>query len=115
MKSGCATCNAVAAQGRVVVVGRDIGTVILPDADLKVYLDASPEERARRRYVETLARGGNVTYEQVLENVCAGTARFRALEWLRCAGRTMRTTWTALDQRRGCRDYDRRLVCAHDD
>ncbi|MBC7225542.1 MAG: (d)CMP kinase, partial [Anaerolineae bacterium] len=44
-------------RGRVVMVGRDIGTVVLPDADLKIYLDASPEERARRRYLERLDRG----------------------------------------------------------
>lgn len=40
----------VAHRGRVVMVGRDIGTVVMPDADLKIYLDASVEERARRRY-----------------------------------------------------------------
>lgn len=60
----------VASQGRVVVVGRDIGTVILPEADLKVYLDASPEERARRRHAEAVARGSNISYEQALQNVC---------------------------------------------
>jgi CMP/dCMP kinase len=43
--------------GKVVMVGRDIGTVVLPEADLKVYLTASPEERARRRYLELRARG----------------------------------------------------------
>ncbi len=43
--------------GRVVMVGRDIGTVIMPDADLKIYLDASPTERARRRCQEERARG----------------------------------------------------------
>ncbi len=53
-------------RGRVVMVGRDIGTVILPDADLKIYLDASVEERARRRYREALARGEAVSYEDVL-------------------------------------------------
>ncbi len=44
-------------RGRVVMVGRDIGTVVLPEADLKVYLDASVEERARRRWREAEARG----------------------------------------------------------
>lgn len=43
--------------GKVVMVGRDIGTVVLPEADLKVYLTASPEERARRRFLELQARG----------------------------------------------------------
>lgn len=44
-------------RGRVIMVGRDIGTVVLPEADLKIYLDASTQERARRRYLELLARG----------------------------------------------------------
>jgi cytidylate kinase len=44
-------------RGRVVMVGRDIGTVILPEADLKIYLDASVKERARRRYEELQGRG----------------------------------------------------------
>lgn len=55
--------------GRVVMVGRDIGTVILPEADLKVYLDASAEERAKRRYDEIVARGGKVEYEHILAQV----------------------------------------------
>jgi hypothetical protein len=45
-------------RGRVVMVGRDIGTVVLPEADLKIYLDASAEERARRRYAELIGRAG---------------------------------------------------------
>lgn len=56
-------------QGRVVMVGRDIGTVVLPEADLKIYLDASEEERARRRYRERLARGEAVTFESVLNEI----------------------------------------------
>ncbi|MCS7221225.1 MAG: (d)CMP kinase [Anaerolineae bacterium] len=56
----------IAAGGRVVMVGRDIGTVVVPDADLKIYLDASPEERARRRYLELRARGQLVDYEEIL-------------------------------------------------
>jgi len=59
----------VALRGKVVVVGRDIGTVILPEADLKVYLDASAEERASRRHRELLARGVETSYEEVLCNV----------------------------------------------
>jgi cytidylate kinase len=55
--------------GSVVMVGRDIGTVVLPDADLKVYLDASVEERARRRYKESRVRGESVTYEAVLKTM----------------------------------------------
>jgi cytidylate kinase len=53
-------------RGEVVMVGRDIGTVVLPDADLKVYLDASVEERARRRYDELVARGDEISFEKVL-------------------------------------------------
>lgn len=54
-------------RGRVVMVGRDIGTVVLPDADLKIYLDASVEERARRRWREAEARGeGVLSYDDVL-------------------------------------------------
>ena len=56
-------------RGRVVMVGRDIGTVVLPEADLKIYLDASAEERARRRYKEILQRGGSADYEQILAGV----------------------------------------------
>ena len=53
-------------RGRVVMVGRDIGTVVMPDADLKIYLDATVEERARRRYREILARGERADYGEVL-------------------------------------------------
>ncbi len=52
--------------GNVVMMGRDIGTVILPDADLKVYLDASVEERANRRFTERRSRGEDVEYEPIL-------------------------------------------------
>jgi cytidylate kinase len=58
-------------RGRVVMVGRDIGTVVLPNADLKIYLDASAEERARRRYEEIRARGRQADYEEILEKVRA--------------------------------------------
>lgn len=56
-------------RGEVVMVGRDIGTVVLPDAELKIYLDASVEERARRRYLENKNRGMDADYEQILENL----------------------------------------------
>ncbi len=55
--------------GRVVMVGRDIGTVVLPDADLKIYLDATLAERARRRHLERQRRGEQVSFEQVLADV----------------------------------------------
>lgn len=56
-------------RGQVVMVGRDIGTVVLPEAGLKIYLDASPEERARRRYREVIGRGESADYEQILQIV----------------------------------------------
>jgi len=56
-------------RGRVVMVGRDIGTVVLPEADLKIYLDASAQERARRRYKEILQRGGQADYGRILAGV----------------------------------------------
>jgi CMP/dCMP kinase len=55
--------------GHVVMVGRDIGTVVLPEADLKIYLYASVEERARRRQLEIQARGGSVEYEDVMSGL----------------------------------------------
>ena len=56
-------------RGNIVMVGRDIGTVVLPDADLKIYLDATAEERARRRYDEITARGGKPNYDEILQRV----------------------------------------------
>jgi cytidylate kinase len=56
-------------RGKIVMVGRDIGTVVLPEADLKIYLDASADERARRRYDEIIARGGNTDYDAILKRV----------------------------------------------
>ena len=56
-------------RGKVVMVGRDIGTVVLPEAELKIYLDASADERARRRFDEMIARGAKVNYEDILAKV----------------------------------------------
>jgi cytidylate kinase len=56
-------------RGKVVMVGRDIGTVVLPEADLKVYLDASAEERAKRRHDELIARGEKADYDEILRKV----------------------------------------------
>jgi cytidylate kinase len=56
-------------RGRVVMVGRDIGTVVLPDADLKLFVDASLEVRVRRRLDELRQRGEPVTYEHVLDEM----------------------------------------------
>lgn len=57
------------AAGAAVVEGRDIGTVVFPDAEVKVFLTASPEERARRRHVEQAEAGHEVTHEEVLERM----------------------------------------------
>lgn len=53
-------------RGRVVMVGRDIGTVVLPEAPLKIYLDATVEARARRRYLENRQRGQKARYADIL-------------------------------------------------
>jgi cytidylate kinase len=56
-------------RGRVVMVGRDIGTVVLPEADLKIYLEASAGERAKRRHEEVMARGADSNYDEVFSKV----------------------------------------------
>lgn len=56
-------------RGSAVLVGRDIGTVVLPDAELKIFLLASTEVRARRRQAENIASGIDTTYESVLKNI----------------------------------------------
>ncbi|MEZ0006296.1 cytidylate kinase [Flavobacterium sp. 28YEA47A] len=53
----------------IVMDGRDIGTVVFTDAELKLFMTASPETRAKRRYDELLQKGQDVTYEEVLKNV----------------------------------------------
>jgi CMP/dCMP kinase len=55
--------------GSIVMAGRDIGTVVLPDADIKIYLEASPQERARRRFEEENENGVNASYDEILRNV----------------------------------------------
>lgn len=61
--------RALANAGRVVMLGRDIGTVVLPDAPVKIYLDASAEERARRRYLELKEKGAERPYEEILQEL----------------------------------------------
>lgn len=56
-------------EGGIVMDGRDIGTTVFPNAEMKVFVDASPEERARRRVKELRAKGENVTYDEVLKNI----------------------------------------------
>lgn len=53
----------------IVMDGRDIGTVVFPEAELKIFMTASPETRAQRRFDELQAKGDNVSYEEVLKNV----------------------------------------------
>lgn len=59
----------IAAENNVIMDGRDIGAVVLPHADLKIFLTASPEERASRRYIELQEKPGCPTYEQILADI----------------------------------------------
>jgi cytidylate kinase len=61
--------------GNVVLEGRDIGSVVFPDADVKFFLSASAEERGRRRYLELRAKGEDVSLEKTIEEVAARDAR----------------------------------------
>lgn len=58
-----------AANGQVIMDGRDIGTVVLPNADIKVFLTANVEERAKRRQLEKIKKGHNVTLEKLVEEI----------------------------------------------
>ena len=60
--------RALASDGNIVIVGRDIGTVVLPDADLKIYLTAPIQERAARRWRELLAACGKAELDQVIQD-----------------------------------------------
>lgn len=71
--------RAIAAAGGIIMTGRDIGTVVLPDADVKLYIDASPAERARRRCAQLRAAGADADCQQVL----ADTLRRDALDMQR--------------------------------
>ena len=61
--------QAMGRDGGVVMDGRDIGTVVFPDAELKIYMTADPMVRAERRYKELTAKGGKVSLEEIYENV----------------------------------------------
>ena len=56
-------------QGGIVMDGRDIGTVVFPNADLKIFMTATPEVRAQRRFDELTAKGEKVNFDEILENV----------------------------------------------
>ena len=53
----------------VIMEGRDIGTTVFPNANVKIYLDATPEERAKRRFKQNIEKGINIPYEEILENI----------------------------------------------
>ncbi|GAA6514493.1 (d)CMP kinase [Merdimmobilis hominis] len=59
----------IARENDVIMDGRDIGTVVLPDAQVKIYLTASPQERARRRHAELLQKGEKASFEEVLADI----------------------------------------------
>jgi len=59
----------LARNGNVLMDGRDIGTVVLPNADVKIFLTASPEKRAERRYLQLLAKGEKIEYNNVLDKI----------------------------------------------
>jgi cytidylate kinase len=61
--------RALAREGNIIMLGRDIGTVVLPDAPVKVYLDASADERARRRYLELKEGGAERPFEEIREEL----------------------------------------------
>ena len=87
-------------RGRVVMVGRDIGTVVLPDADLKIYLDASVEARAKRRFKECRLRGEDIQYEEILAGMRERDRidSTRSLAPLRCAADAIVLDSTYLDK-----------------
>ncbi|MBR6335257.1 MAG: (d)CMP kinase [Clostridia bacterium] len=59
----------IAKKNNCIMDGRDIGTVVLPDAQVKIFLTAAPEKRAKRRYDELIAKGSSVEYKDVLEDL----------------------------------------------
>ena len=61
--------RSIAAENNCIMDGRDIGTVVLPNADVKIFLTASPEERAKRRYKEMIEKGEEVDYDDILADI----------------------------------------------
>ena len=89
----------IARSHNVVMDGRDIATVVLPRADVKIFLTASPEVRARRRFEELTAKGEKVRYESVLEDMKARDKQdsTRAIAPLRCAPDAVRLDTSGMD------------------
>jgi CMP/dCMP kinase len=69
--------QAMGAQGGLVMEGRDISTVVFPDAEIKLYLEADPRIRAERRYQELLAKGKEVTFEETYQDLLERDTRDR--------------------------------------
>lgn len=104
-----ATQRRIADNARVVMVGRDIGTVVVPDAGVKIYLDASAEERARRRLIDLQEKGVETSWEAVLADLQARdaydsgreTAPLRAADdavWIDTDGKTIAEVVTEIEQ-----------------
>ncbi len=89
----------IARRHNVVMDGRDIATVVLPRADVKIFLTASPEVRARRRFEELTAKGEKVRYESVLEDMKARDKQdsTRAIAPLRCAPDAVKLDTSGMD------------------
>lgn len=87
------------AKGKIVAEGRDMGTVVFPQAGLKIFLYASPEERAQRRYKELAAKGAEVTPDQVLKEINErdDNDRNRSISPLKAAEDAMTIDSTKLD------------------
>ncbi len=85
-------------EGEVIAEGRDMGTVVFPDADIKIFLDADPAERSRRRYHELMERGENVAYEEIKKDIAARDEQdtTRAIAPLKPAGDAIIVDTTAL-------------------
>ncbi len=91
--------RALAEEHSVVMDGRDIGTVVLPHADVKIFLTAAPEVRAKRRYDELKAKGKEVPFEKVLSDLMARDEQDmnRPIAPLKCAKDAIRLDTSALD------------------
>lgn len=85
-------------QGQIVMVGRDIGAIVMPDAGLKIFLEASLEERARRRMLELMGRGHQASYEEVLADLQRRDALDRQNTYLPEDAHILRTDTTSPEE-----------------